>query len=330
MASVYHRRFYPADVAGTIAYVAPNDVVDDEDSAYTRFFLDVGDATCRTALIDIQREALGPRRDALLEEMARYESAGFTFDILGSPDHALEILVTSTPFVFWQDYGRALCPIVPPPPLPTGPPAPPTPPPTGPPPPPTGPPPPPTEPAPPCPNCVPPPSADTAAIIAFFDHVAGFIGFTDQLLDPFVPYYVQAGTELGYPNPDQSHLTDLRYPGIDQPRTYVPDEIPLVFDPAAMSDVDQWVQDQGSELMFVNGARDPWSAEPFRLGTGTTDSYVFTVPGANHFASISQLPQPDQESAVAALRRWAGVPGSIATPRRIPGLDDPLDERRAR
>ena len=38
MTSIYHRRFYPGDVDGTVAYVAPNDVVNGEDSAYDRFF----------------------------------------------------------------------------------------------------------------------------------------------------------------------------------------------------------------------------------------------------------------------------------------------------
>ena len=42
MTSVYHRRFFPRDVDGTVAYVAPNDVVNHEDSRYTRFFETVG------------------------------------------------------------------------------------------------------------------------------------------------------------------------------------------------------------------------------------------------------------------------------------------------
>ena len=59
MTSVYHRRFYSGDVDGTVAYVAPNDSVNVEDSAYTRFFRTVGDAACREALVALQREALG-------------------------------------------------------------------------------------------------------------------------------------------------------------------------------------------------------------------------------------------------------------------------------
>ena len=42
MTSIYHRRYYPSDVDGTVAYVAPSDVLNREDSAYDRFFATVG------------------------------------------------------------------------------------------------------------------------------------------------------------------------------------------------------------------------------------------------------------------------------------------------
>ncbi len=42
MTATYYERFYPRDMDGVVAYVAPNDVVNDEDSAYDRFFRNVG------------------------------------------------------------------------------------------------------------------------------------------------------------------------------------------------------------------------------------------------------------------------------------------------
>ncbi|MET9775663.1 S28 family serine protease [Streptomyces sp. NPDC006367] len=102
MASVYHRRFHPHDVSGTIAYSAPNNVDDREDSAYVRFLERVGTATARDALKRVQRQIL-LRRAPLV---ARYEAwaagAGDTFRIIGSADKALEIAVLRAPFMFWQ------------------------------------------------------------------------------------------------------------------------------------------------------------------------------------------------------------------------------------
>ena len=50
MTATYYRRFYPNDMDGTVAYVAPNDVRNDEDSAYDDFFEKVGTTECRDRL----------------------------------------------------------------------------------------------------------------------------------------------------------------------------------------------------------------------------------------------------------------------------------------
>ncbi|WP_228044615.1 S28 family serine protease [Streptomyces ferrugineus] len=102
MAAVYHRRFHPHDVDGTVAYGAPNNVDDRDDSAYVRFLDSVGSAEHREAVQGAQRRIL-LRRD---EMVARYEGwaagAGDTFRLVGSADKALEIAVVRAQFMFWQ------------------------------------------------------------------------------------------------------------------------------------------------------------------------------------------------------------------------------------
>ncbi|MGW4801851.1 S28 family serine protease, partial [Nonomuraea sp. NPDC004297] len=115
MTSVYHRRFYPDDVDGVVAYVAPNDPVNPADHAYDRFFDRVGTASCRAALEDAQREALRRRERmvALLEADAARD--GYTFAAtLGSADRSFEMTVLDTAWAFWQYLGVARCPSVPP------------------------------------------------------------------------------------------------------------------------------------------------------------------------------------------------------------------------
>jgi len=113
MASVYHRRFHPGDVDGTVVYSAPDNVDDREDSAYLRFFEIVGTASCRAALQAVQRQLLLQRA----ELVARYEtwatSTGSTFRILGSADRAFETAVLRVPQMFWQYRGTADCATVP-------------------------------------------------------------------------------------------------------------------------------------------------------------------------------------------------------------------------
>ncbi len=287
MTSVYHRRFFPDDVDGTVAYVAPNDVVNREDSRYTRFFEQVGTPECRAALTALEREALGPRRGELL---ARFQAAataqGWTFaNTLQTIDRALEMVVLDTAWAFWQYSGVASCPDIP------------------------------------------AATATTDEIYTFLDDTVSFGFYTDQGLDPYVAYYFQAGTQLGYPVPSFARLDGLtRYRGLYQPRALVPRELKMRFEPQRMRDIDHWVRTRGSELLFVYGQNDPWGAEAFELGHRTRDSYWYEAAGANHGANISRLTPAEQAEATAALQRWAGVtPARVAraakVPKRIRGFD---------
>lgn len=111
MTSVYHRRFYPDDVAGTVAYVAPLSYGLD-DQRYVTFLAEVGSEPCRQALRDFQREVL-LRRAAMLERAtAQAVQDGYSYDIFGL-DPTLESSVISVPFAFWQYGGSYLCADIP-------------------------------------------------------------------------------------------------------------------------------------------------------------------------------------------------------------------------
>ncbi|MFD6417826.1 S28 family serine protease [Streptomyces sp. NPDC060194] len=113
MTATYYERFYPRDMDGVVAYVAPNDVVNDEDSAYDRFFRNVGTEECRTALENVEREAL-KRRTALSAKYQAYADAeGYTFTTTGSLDKSFEATVLDLAWGFWQYSTAADCADVP-------------------------------------------------------------------------------------------------------------------------------------------------------------------------------------------------------------------------
>ncbi|MFD7550904.1 S28 family serine protease [Streptomyces sp. NPDC059816] len=96
MASVHHRRFHPHDVDGTVAYSAPNNVDDHEDSAYVRFLERVGPAATRDALKAAQREVLLRRTHLVARYEAWAAAAHDTFRIIGSADPELHSLLVPT------------------------------------------------------------------------------------------------------------------------------------------------------------------------------------------------------------------------------------------
>jgi PS-10 peptidase S37 len=113
MTSLFHRRFYPDDVDGTVAYVAPIDYPEDAiaspSNRYLNFLDHVGtDASCRQKLKDFQNLVLA-RREAI---KTRMRAAAAFSEILGE-DRALEFAVEELPFIFWQYGDQANCANIP-------------------------------------------------------------------------------------------------------------------------------------------------------------------------------------------------------------------------
>ncbi|MFD9306412.1 S28 family serine protease [Streptomyces sp. NPDC060048] len=271
MTATYFERFYPRDMDGVVAYVAPNDVVNKEDSAYDRFFATVGTAECRDKLNAVQREALVRREPLEAKYAVAAAENGWTFTTVGSLDKAYEAVVLDYVWAFWQYSLLADCASV--------------------------------------------PAAAAASdqeIWDTIDAISGFSAYADQGLETYTPYYYQAGTQLGSPDIKQPHLGGLSRYGYQPPRNFVPRDIPMSFQPAAMRDVDTWVKQHANQMLFVYGQNDPWGAEPFHLGYGARDSYVMTAPGANHGANVAKLQEGEKALATAKILQWAGVAPAAA------------------
>lgn len=113
MTATYYERFYPRDMDGVVAYVAPNDVVNKEDSRYDEFFETVGTKECRAKLEAVQREAL-VRREPLEKKYAAFAEAGnYTFKTVGNLDKAFEAVVLDLVWGFWQYQPESACADVP-------------------------------------------------------------------------------------------------------------------------------------------------------------------------------------------------------------------------
>ncbi|MFI0421772.1 S28 family serine protease [Spongiactinospora sp. 9N601] len=267
-ASVAHRLYHPGDIDGTVAYVAPNNVDDDEDSAYDRFFQTVGDdPRCRTHVRALAREIL-ERRAAMVGLLTADAAAhGWTFGLVGDIDRAFEHSVMDYEWGFWSYNDQSACASLPeldasdeelyr--------------------------------------------SFDRVLGFRFFSDQA-----LTPYVSAFYQGAKETGWQtLSFPHLRPL----LRYEREYRPGTYVPRDIPITYDGTAVREIDRYVRTRGHRLMFVNGGTDPVSAEPYRLGPGSRDSAVYTAPGVHHVflgEVIGRLPRPQRDKAIADLRRWA-------------------------
>jgi hypothetical protein len=287
MTSVYHRRFYPRDLDGVVAYVAPNDADNKDDRAYDDFFASVGSTpVCEDSLEALQREALSRRTDMVNRYEALAQANGWSFDqVFGTADKAFEMSVLDTAWTFWQYSLESAC------------------------------------------GSVPPVTASSDEIFNFINNTVGFDFYTDQGILAYEPYFYQAATQLGWPQPKFNYLKDLlHYPNLYVANSSLPPALRTKHDPWPMSDVDSWVSRTASQMLFVYGSNDPWGAEPFH--PSNKDSYTYTAPGANHGANIARLNPADAAAARATVQRWAGVSSAVATQRSALDIPDPGLERR--
>jgi hypothetical protein len=223
MTTVYHRRFYPDDVVGTVAYVAPHSA-GPADGRYGAFLERVGDQACRDRLVALQREALTPpRRERLVRAMVEAGAAtGHTFDTFG-PDKIYEFALGESRFLFWQYQNAARCAELPAPEAGDG---------------------------------------ELYEFFDSVASFANFYD-DKSLADFAPYYYQAATQLGGPGPIELHLDGVLAYPGENVVSAYPPAGVAKTFDPAAMADVGAWVASSAERILFVYGEYDPWSAAAF-------------------------------------------------------------------
>ncbi|MFB9881218.1 S28 family serine protease [Planobispora siamensis] len=288
MTSVYHRRFYPGDVDGVVAYVAPNDRINPLDGAYDAFFARVGDAACRTALDDVQQEAL-KRRDRLVPKLEAYAAQnGYTFTrTLGTADRSFEMTVLDTVWAFWQYSTAADCANVPP---------------------------------------ATATDDELYAWIDSVAGWSFYTDQGIEYYTPY--YYQAANQlgwpELRFRH--LRGLT--RYPGLYQPNSVLPAELRSRHDALPMLDVDHWVRWRSSRMMFVYGENDPWGAERFTPSRNDSHLYVAPGAnhGAN-IAALTEADRQAATATLRRWAGVTDAPPAMRSAPSIPD-DDMLPDRR--
>ncbi|MFC9245247.1 aminopeptidase [Streptomyces sp. NPDC057136] len=235
MTQTYHERYYPQDLDAVVAYVAPNDANNRDDSGYENFFATVGTPECRAALNAVQREML-VRREAMLPRFeATSREEGYTFDYLGGADRAFEFSVLDQVWNFWQSGSYTNCPAIPDAKT----------------------------------------AGDDELYTWSLANGLSIYSDQGQGAEGSGPYYRQAAAQLGWADLKFKHLKDVRnYPDIYQPNSVLPSDMETSYDGRTIRDVDSWVATRGERMMFVYGQNDPWSAERFKPSKHDSHLYV--------------------------------------------------------
>jgi hypothetical protein len=109
MTAVFHRRFYPDDVDGTVAYVAPISF-GAPDVRYPAFLDTIGPVACRQAVRDAAVRMLSDKREEMCLHAEGQTQHTYTRVELGP---AVEAAIVDLEWTFWQYSGVQRCAEVP-------------------------------------------------------------------------------------------------------------------------------------------------------------------------------------------------------------------------
>ncbi len=120
----------------------------------------------------------------------------------------------------------------------------------------------------------------------------------------FEPYYYQAQAELGYPATPVAHLSDLV-----QYQYNLGNDPGITYDPSTVQDVHDWLLSEGSEIVYIYGSIDPWSAravEPL----GLTNALWIMHEGGDHRVRIEHL--VEEPGIMDSINAWLGLEVGVA------------------
>ena len=142
----------------------------------------------------------------------------------------------------------------------------------------------------------------------------GISGVTDQAFTGFQAYSYQAFTQLGRPALPLAHLEGLVDDDyVDLETGMGPVGVPLPFDPTFLPALHNWVATEASDIIFVYGALDPWSAGKIDASENP-EVATYQAPTGIHATHIQSLSADEEAAIEAEIAAWIGADLGLLLP----------------
>jgi hypothetical protein len=150
-------------------------------------------------------------------------------------------------------------------------------------------------------NDIPGEGAAADEILEHVRDVVSFWSYSDHAMDSAAMY--QFCTQLGYYGYVTKNVADL-LSDTDYPNcAYAPKDADVIYDPEPMQRLNDWLQNDGENIIYIYGADDPWSA-PFVDTSSNNNARTYFLDGGNHFTFIETFPPTERDEIVSLLKIW--------------------------
>lgn len=158
--------------------------------------------------------------------------------------------------------------------------------------------------------------SETASLDECFTYLMTVPGpsyFSISGMENIKSFFVQAARELGYYGYDIKPFK--KYLSIKSSKNYLskiflPEDLKIKYDNTTAKRVKRFIKTTDSDILFIYGEYDPWSASGFKVQE-KSNLLKIVKPGGSHSTRINNLP-PDQKKQVKEkLEEWLAIPISI-------------------
>lgn len=161
-------------------------------------------------------------------------------------------------------------------------------------------------------DCAKVPSSDTDLDkqIDYLLEVVGLDFFADASMEAFASHYYQSATQMGYYGYETEDFEGLlKYlPYEPHPHAaFTPNKMKVDFDPTLTNKIANWIEKNGDQMIYINGALDTWSATAVPENK-EVDALWFFMEGKHHAnARISNMTSIEKSKLYQKLNEWLGT-----------------------
>lgn len=134
--------------------------------------------------------------------------------------------------------------------------------------------------------------------------------FSDDMMHGYGSHYYQSAAEMGYYGYETKDFEGLleALPTESNPHAaFVPKDIKFQFDATLLDNVNNWLETNGNQFIYIYGAMDTWSASAVPPSKNV-DAVWFMMKGKSHGdARIKNMTDVEKQKLVSSLERWLSV-----------------------
>jgi len=156
-------------------------------------------------------------------------------------------------------------------------------------------------------DSIPKDAKDINLVFKAFEKV-GFSFFAEEEIEKIRPFFYQALTEIGFYSYDVKPFGEL-IKTVKEPNFYFtfPDGVDTTYDYKSMREVNNFLQNEGNNIIYVYGEFDPWSASAVQLIPGKTNALKMLKKGGNHKTRMISFDVNEKELIYSSLEEWLGI-----------------------